>query len=145
MKKLKALSFPADIDNLIPHHGSMRFVDKIIYLADREAHVSFKIPENSPFIDKNGFIDEVVFLEMIAQAMATYAGVTGNSTPEKPLKGFLLGCKNFEVLGKAKSGDVLIIKGREQAAFGEFSIIDGSVYKDGALLASGEIKIWEES
>jgi len=143
-KQKNTLRIPIDAKNMLPQKETMCFADKILFFGKGESHVSFKIPDNSPFIDENGFIDEVTFLEMVAQAMAAHAGVKRHSTSEKPLKGFLLGCKNFEINGCAKRGDVLFIKGAEQAAFGEFTIVNGFVYKDDILLASGEIKIWKE-
>lgn len=140
----KILRIPIDAINMLPQKETMLFTDKILFFGKGESHVSFKIPDNSPFIDENGFIDKVTFLEMVAQAMAAHAEVKHHSTSDKPLKGFLLGCSNFEINGCAKRGETLFIKGIEEAAFAEFTIIKGSVYKDDELLASGEIKIWKE-
>ena len=148
LKKIKrnlSLCLPVDVKNMIPHEETMRFVDSLVYLTDKGVHVSFKVPFNSPFIDEKGYIDELTFLEMTAQAMAVHAWFTDNTTSCKPLKGLLLGCKNLKINGYAEKGDVLIIKAFEQIALGNFSIIHGTVYKDDILLASGEIKIWKES
>ena len=140
----KSIQYPVDAKNLIPQKDPMRFVDKILDAKEKETFISYTVPVDSPFVDSDGYLDEVTFMEIIAQSAAANAGLTESVEPNEPLKGFLLGCSNFVIEGAAKAGDELVIKISKQAAFGEFSIIDGYITRDGVLIASGEIKIWRE-
>ncbi len=148
MKKLEneiRVQYPVDVKDLIPQKDPMRFVNEILVIKEKEVYISFTVPADSPFVDNDGSLDEVTFMEMVAQSVAAHVGLSECAESGEPLKGFLLGCNNFVIKEKAKVGDKLVIKISKQAAFGEFTIIDGSITKGDVLLASGEIKIWRES
>ena len=122
----------------------MRLVDNLICDGDTATHVSMLVSNESPFIDENGFLEEVAFLEIIAQSLAAHVAFDNAKIGKKLQRGFLIGSKSLKINGQAKVGDELIIKIVKQISFGDFGVVDGFVYKEDELLASGEIKVWSD-
>jgi predicted hotdog family 3-hydroxylacyl-ACP dehydratase len=92
--------------------------------------------------DGDGRIDEVAFMEMIAQSYAAMKGymdlVEGKSAGE----GFLVGVRRLEVTGRAYAGDRLLTSIRTGTSFGAFAVVEGSVTRGDETVASGTIKLW---
>jgi predicted hotdog family 3-hydroxylacyl-ACP dehydratase len=127
----------------MPHGEPMVLVDKL-HSIDDTSRVSATLERDMLFMDKNGVMDSVAYIELIAQAVALREGYL-RVLEGREIEGFLVGVKRFEVLRKAKAGDELIIEIARLIQFGgELAIITGTVYIEGELVAKGEIKIWEK-
>jgi predicted hotdog family 3-hydroxylacyl-ACP dehydratase len=130
------------VDNIIPQRFPMRVVDKLIRIAERKADVTVTVTKESIFVRQDGTLDEAVYLELIAQAIAALDGFSHMGASAVETKGFLLGAKNIEILKQARVGDNLKISVFEYASYGDFGIVEGVIYREDELLARGEIKIW---
>lgn len=135
---------PVSVGGLVPHEGPMLLVDRLIKIGERTAEVETTVRQDMPFVDDKGFLDEVAYLEIIAQAMAAMKGFEQHGRSKRKPEGFLLGGKNFEILGRARVGDVLTVSVFKYAKFGDFGVIKGSVCRGAQVLAQGEAKFWEK-
>ena len=76
--------------------------------------------------DGEGKIDEVAFMELIAQSYAAFKGYMDRRNGKPPGEGFLVGVRNLEVTGRAYAGDRLLTSIRTVTAFGGFAVVEGS-------------------
>lgn len=136
------LTLPLSVEELIPQKSPMRVIDSLTKIGEGTADISVTISADMPFIEEDGSIDEALYLEMIAQAIAAQNGFKQIGMSESASEGFLLGAKNFEVLGKARVGDTLKVSVNKYAQYGNFAIVKGQVTHQGDTLAQGEIKVW---
>ncbi len=134
---------PANVDDLIPHGPSMRAVNELIDVGENDSTARFVVPAHLPFVNVDGLLDEVMYIEMIAQ---TFAAVHGYHLPAEQRaahQGLLIGVKEMIIHGQAKVGDELRIDVHRVAKFGDFGVVSGEVHRvDGTLLATAEIKVW---
>jgi len=135
---------PVDAACVVPHKSPMLLVDRLLELKERESISEMTVREDMVFVGENGKIDDASYPEIISQALAAMEGFRemGNRNPHQ--EGFLLGIKNFEVLGSARVGDILRIAIYKVAKLGDFGIIRGEVRKGSTIIARGEVKIWRD-
>jgi radical SAM protein with 4Fe4S-binding SPASM domain len=136
---------PMDAAGLIPQKKPMRLVDTLVRVGERSAVAHVEVRENSPFVRRDGMLDDAAYIEILAQSMAAangfrWRGVNGNGH-----KGLLLGARNLVVKGRARVGDQLVVSVFKEARLGDFGIIRGRVARNGDLLAEGEIKVWHDT
>lgn len=139
-------SLPVAIAGLIPHGPTMRVVDQLVAIDERETTTAYTVKHGSPFVDAAGRLDETAYIEMIAQSFAASHGFH-LPADEQPLhRGLLIGIKDLNVAGQAVVGDRLRIHMRKVTRFGDFGVVDGTIHHDdGRFLASGQIKVWRPS
>ncbi len=127
---------------LIPHRTPMRLVDTLLSVHEGCGVTESVLPRTSMMADGEGRLDEVAFLEMIAQSFAAYKGYMDLAEGKPPGEGFLVGVRHLEVAGKAYAGDRLLTSIRPVTAFGGFAVVEGSVTRGDETVASGTIKLW---
>jgi radical SAM protein with 4Fe4S-binding SPASM domain len=137
-------SLPTPADNLIPHQDEMRVIDTLESIGERTATTRVRIRETMPFVDEQGALDECVYMEMMAQSIAAMSGFKNNGN-SKVKKGLLLGAKKLDVIGAARVNDVLEVTVFKAAKFDGFGIIEGKITRNKAVIARGEIKVWEST
>jgi radical SAM protein with 4Fe4S-binding SPASM domain len=139
-------TLPVNTARLVPHGPSIRMVDQLVQIGERRATTSVVISPDSPWVDANGRLDELAYIEIIAQS---FAAVHGFHTLPEDLdnqKGLLLGVSNMTVSDQARAGDRLKIEIRKMTRFGQFGIVEGQVrHEDGRLIAVAEVKVWRSS
>ncbi len=138
----KIVSLPVPADDIIPQRFPMRVVDKLIRIAERKADVTATVTRESLFARQDGTLDEAIYPELFAQAIAALDGFRHMGIPDVETKGFLLGAKNIEILNQARVGDNLKISVFKYAQYDDFSVVEGVVYREDEVLARGEIKVW---
>ena len=84
---------PVSVGGLVPHEGPMLLVDRLIKIGERTAEVETTVRQDMPFVDDKGFLDEVAYLEIIAQAMAAMKGFEQHGRSKRKPEGFLLGAR----------------------------------------------------
>ncbi|NQU74301.1 MAG: radical SAM protein [Candidatus Omnitrophica bacterium] len=142
-KQNEIVHLPVAAEQLIPQQAPMRVITKLEKVADRSGEVSVYISNDMLFLREDGFLDETVYLEMIAQAAAALNGFKALGANDKVVEGFLLGAKHLEIFGKAQLGETLTVSIFKDTYYGDFSIIKGKVLRGDELLAQGEVKFWE--
>lgn len=138
-------SLPLPVDRMIPQMPPMRIIDTIDKLAERCAQCSVLIKEDMPFIQRDGSVDHVAYLEMMAQSIAALNGFRNMGASDSAPEGYLLGAKNLKTNKTAYTGDRLSIMVFKYARYGGFCIVKGVVKRDNKTLAEGEIKIWHKT
>lgn len=127
---------------LIPHRAPMRLVDTLVSVKDGRAVAETVVPESAMIADVEGKIDEVAFMELIAQSYAAFKGYLDRSAGMPPGDGFLVGVRDLEVTGSAYAGDRLLTSIRTVASLGGFAVVEGTVARGDETLASGTLKLW---
>ena len=127
---------------LIPHRAPMRLVDTLVSVIDGCAVAESVLPRSAMMADAEGKIDEVAFVELIAQSYAAFKGYTDRMDGKPPGEGFLVGVRHLEITGTAYAGDRLLTSIRTVGAFGGFAVVEGAVTRGDETLASGTLKLW---
>jgi radical SAM protein with 4Fe4S-binding SPASM domain len=134
---------PIAAAGLVPHGESMRMVDELIDVGERTAKTIFTVREDCVLVDSSGRLDELAFVEMIAQSFAVCHGYHLTEDERLRHRGLLLGVKELNVASEARVGDRLTVHLRKVTRFGAFGVVEGDVFRDdGTLVASGQVKIW---
>ena len=143
MLKPEDADWPKKAADFIPHSGLMCMVDDLLSVREGIAVATAVIQENNPFVRKDGTVEEAVFVEMIAQTIAAGSGYELSEEKRRTHQGYLLGIKNIKILGTARAGETLRIKAYKYAQFGDFGIIEGTVFRGEEIIAYGEIKVFQ--
>lgn len=120
----------------------MRFVDTLVSVTDGWAVVESVLPRSSILADGEGKIDEVAFVELIAQSFAAFKGYMDRMDGKPPGEGFLVGVRRLGITGPAYAGDRLRTSIRTVAAIGGFAVVEGVVRRGDETLSSGTLKLW---
>jgi len=134
---------PVAVDRLIPQQAPMRVIDKLEKVGERTGEVTVSISNDMLFVRDDGILDETVYVELIAQAVAALNGFKAQGVNNKVVEGYLLGAKKLEVFGTARIGETLTISIFKYAYYGDFGVVKGRVMCGDELLAQGEVKFWE--
>lgn len=129
-------------ERLIPHRAPMRLVDTLLSVHEGCGTTESVLPPNSMMADGEGRLDEVAFMEMIAQSYAALKGYMDLLEGRHAGEGFLVGVRRLEVTGRAYAGDRLLTSIRTGTSFGAFAVVEGSVTRGDETVASGIIKLW---
>ena len=132
---------PRRAEGLMPHSGPMCMIDEITVISEDFAETSATVKADSPFLRRDGTIEDCIFVEMIAQSMAARSGFDLTEEKLKNQKGYLLGIKKMKISGTARAGDKLRIRFSKTGQYGDFTIIEGIVFKGETILAQGELKV----
>jgi predicted hotdog family 3-hydroxylacyl-ACP dehydratase len=120
----------------------MRLVDTLVSVNDGCAVAESVLPRSAIMADGEGKIDEVAFVELIAQSYAAFRGYMDRMDGKPPVEGFLVGVRDLAVAGRAYAGDRLLTSIRTVAAIGGFAVVEGAVTRGDETLASGTLKLW---
>ncbi len=135
-----ALPMPAE--SLIPHRKPMRLVDTLLSREEGCGVTESRFPAGAMMADGRGALDEVAFVELIAQSYAAIKGHIDRVDGKPPGKGFLVGIGRLEIVGAAFAGDRLLTSIRTVGSFSGFAVIEGEVARGGETVASGTMKLW---
>ncbi len=139
-------TLPLTINGLIPHGPSIRMVDQLINLGERRASTSFTVQSDSPWVDEHGELDELAYMEIVAQSFAATHCFHLSAEQLAVHKGLLLGVSNLVITTQARAGEELTIEIRKITRFGDFGIVEGEVrHEDGRLIATCQVKVWRSS
>ena len=120
----------------------MRLVDTLVSVNDGCAVAESVLPRSAIMADGEGKIDEVAFVELIAQSYAAFRGYMDRRSGKPPVEGFLVGVRDLAVAGRAYAGDRLLTSIRTVAAIGGFAVVEGAVTRGDETLASATLKLW---
>jgi len=136
---------PFPIKGIVPHKQPMRIVENLVSVGDRTADITVTIKDDMMFAGEDGILDDAVYSELVAQAIAALNGFRHRNMSSGIKEGFLVGVRRFKILGTARVGDTLKISVFKHIKFDDFGVIRGSVSRNGEVLARGEIQVWENN
>jgi predicted hotdog family 3-hydroxylacyl-ACP dehydratase len=135
-------TLPMPADAFIPHRPPMQLVDTLLSF-DNAAGVVEAIPkQDCLLVNREGELDPVALVELLAQGYATIKGYADLSSGGEISEGFLVGVRKFRITGTARVGDRLLIKIRTIGSFEGFAVAEGEIERDGEVIAGGSIKLW---
>ncbi|MAF94767.1 MAG: hypothetical protein CMM60_03300 [Rhodospirillaceae bacterium] len=138
----KITYLPMDTKDLIPQKSAMRVVTSLLKVGERRALVESTLSNKCPFIKKDGSLEEVVYMEIMAQSAACMNGFEKYDTGDPDFSGFLIGGQKINIYHKTYNGDKLLIDVHKSAKFGNFGILTATIKNENDLIAEGEIKIY---
>ena len=139
----KITYLPMDVEKLIPQKQGMRVVSNLLKVGERYAQVESVLLDQNLFIKKDKSLEEIVYMEIMAQSAAVMNGFEKFDTDRPDPGGFLIGGKNINIHTKAYAGQKLIIDIYKTTKFGNFGILTATIKSNSELIADGEIKIFQ--
>lgn len=137
------IRLPADAAALVPHKPPMRLVDRLLEVKELESLSEMTVRQDMIFVDEDGFLDGGAYAEIIAQSLAAMEGYQKLGRGEPRQQGLLLGMRNIQVFGRARTGDILRVSVSKIAKYGDFGIVRGEIRNGDTLIANGEVKVWQ--
>jgi len=139
-----AKPLPAKVDGILPHGEPALLIDRIHACGDDWGEVSVRLAEDALLASGDGALEDVAYLEMIAQAVAACSGFRDNGGESRPREGYLLGAKSLRILGEAHPREELRVRVKQVAHLGDFGVVEGQVLLRDEVIATGEVKIWQK-
>jgi predicted hotdog family 3-hydroxylacyl-ACP dehydratase len=129
-------------ERLIPHRPPMRLVDRLLAFSGGSGTTESRIPADSVMAGADGAIDPAALVELIAQSYATVKGYADLAGGVPVSEGFLVGIRKLGITGKAYANERLLTTVETVGTFEGFSVVEGTVARDGEKLAAGTLKLW---
>ncbi len=137
------MSLPLEVSRFMPHQSPMLLVDRLLQVGDRTSLCEMTVRDDMIFVDQEGKLDGAAYPEIISQAVAAQEGFRRIASSRPLVEGFLLGVKKLEIPGEGRVGDRLHISLYKASRFGDFGILEGTVMNGDAVIARGEVKVWQ--
>lgn len=133
---------PIPAKRLLPHRPPLLLLERLTACTELTATAETFFTAQSLFTAKDGRVDPVVMVELIAQTYAAFQGY-GDLVHGRPVrKGFLVGARQVRIFAHACVGDLLRITVRTEIVFEGFAMVEGQVHRGEDLLAAGIVKLW---
>jgi predicted hotdog family 3-hydroxylacyl-ACP dehydratase len=121
----------------------MLLLDRLDAFSGEEARATVELREGNPFLRPDGLLERVAYAELMAQCFAAGAGALARRAQKPPAAwGYLAALRDVAVHGDARCGERLTVSVRLVAALGPVTVLEGEVRSAGALLATGQFKIF---
>ena len=136
-------SFPP-IEELLPHADGMLLIDRIVGAHDKTVQSETTVRADNIFYRQGHGLPAYVGFELMAQTISAYDGLRRHANGEKPVMGFLLGCRKYETArpffaeGETLRIEATSLLGDEGMASFECRIAGA----DGTQLASAVINVY---
>ncbi|MCK5101006.1 MAG: SPASM domain-containing protein, partial [Desulfobacteraceae bacterium] len=142
--KLEKITYlPMSVEKLVPQKQGMRVVTNLLEVKERSAKVESIFPSQSPFIKKDGSLEEFAYMEVMAQSAGVMNGFEKFDTGKPDPGGYLIGGQKINIYAKTFAGDKLIIDIYKTTKFGNFGILTAKIHCEDVLIAEGEVKIYQ--
>jgi predicted hotdog family 3-hydroxylacyl-ACP dehydratase len=135
---------PDDIEQVIPHRGAMRWVERVQHWDEDSVAVELTVPLDGPFHETGG-VPVWVGLEYMAQAIGAWSGCRAHNRDAQPRIGFLLGTRRYDVAtGHFAPGARLRVEARcELASDSGLGMFACRIIEGGQVLASANVSVYE--
>lgn len=135
------------IEEVLPHRGAMRLVDRLLECDGSRVAVEVRVPADGPFC-LNGPVAGVpawIGIEYMAQAIAAWAGWRARAAGREPPIGFLVGTRRYEAgAGHFPAGEVLRVEAEcEWLSDNGLGIFACRILGRGAVLATANVSVYE--
>lgn len=134
---------PMMANSLVPHEKPMQVISRLLKANEIYGEVEAIVDGNSIFVDKDGSVEDVILLEMMAQSAAAVTGFQ-NYSSNKQHKGLLVGAKDIIIEGRVYIKTPVLIQMTKKAQFSRFQIFNAVIKTKDKKIAQGEIKVFKE-
>lgn len=133
-----------EIEQLIPHRGAMRLIERLLEWSPDHARVALLVPFDGLFVEDDG-MPSWVGIEYMAQAVAAWAGGRARTAGREPSLGFLLGTRRYTPqVTHFLPGSELIVEARLELmgdnGVGAFAC---RIESDGVCVAQAMVTVFE--
>lgn len=143
MSLMSEFALPMPAMELTPHRPPMNLIDRLVEADENSVAAEAFIAEDNIFLDEQGCLDRVAYIELTAQTYAAMLGYNDHKNGLPVREGFLVAVRNMHFFDEVKSGDRLTVRVRTVGSIEGFSIADGEIsFDDGRVVAAGSLKIW---
>lgn len=134
-----------DITEVLPHKGPAVLIDKVIDDSRDSIRVTAQIDSTHRFFVAGHGVPSWVGIEMMAQAIAAHAGLSGRRENREPRTGMLLGTRRYETTTPwfPEGANLEILAKREFGEDGGLAACQCAILCNGQTLASATIIIIE--
>lgn len=138
----KALPWPAI--SLLPHRPPMLFVEALTAREGSCSRARARLPEAGLLVEE-GRVAPEYFVELVAQTAALGNGYDRALAGCAPGSGMIVGVDGFcwPTAATAQQG-MVEIRTEVTMVFAAMKVVRGEVYQGSDLLASGEVRVWED-
>jgi predicted hotdog family 3-hydroxylacyl-ACP dehydratase len=132
------------IDDYLPHRGAARLVDRLLEADDEHAVVEADIAADSDWV-RDGGMPSWVGVELMAQAVAAWAGARARRAGRAVPVGFLLGTRRYDAhCAQFAAGSTLRITARRDfLGDNGLGVFDCHIDAAGARLAQARLSVFE--
>lgn len=138
------LRLPAPAIDLVPHRNRMLLIDRLDEFGKDTGRAQLKISNKSLFINNDGRLDSIVYVELLAQLIAAHSGFESKLDNAVPKVGFLVGIKDLYIFQSVSAGELIDIQIKKDYEFDQITYVSGKIFHDNALIAEGTLKLWEQ-
>ena len=138
----KAPPLPISAERLVPHRPPMLLIGRLVDFEGDSGVAEAELRTGNPLLDEKNGLDRCAAMEMIAQAYAAVKGYDDLLNGRGVKGGYLVGVRKMYFHGNCGEGDVLRIHVAMVNNLGHFSTAGGEVFREGALIAEGVVKVW---
>ena len=146
---MKKLTLPLAASVLIPHRKTMLLVDKLLaydatlgagtVLAGSRLDTAFAVGAEK---GEGALLEEVVLLEMMAQAYACLRGYEDRLAGRTPGLGFLVGVRHFHLHRQTGMNEKVMVEVTTTVQVDAFFMAEAIVKVALETVAEAELKIW---
>lgn len=137
-------AFPIDAAKLTPHARPMLAVDEVLAAEAGSGLVALRARTDAWYMRGDGTWDEIAGVELISQAAAAISGLSPPAGATRPPVCFLAEVRQYRVHGEVRAGDDLRISIQRAGEFGGFFVVNGTLRRDGDVLAEAELTFWRD-
>jgi 3-hydroxyacyl-[acyl-carrier-protein] dehydratase len=138
----KDITFPIEAEQLVPHRRPVCMIDRLVEFKEKTGVVESLVRSGDLLVDEDGVLDNIAYMELIAQAYAATKGYYDMLHGETVKKGFLVIVKHLECKREAFLGDLLTISVSTVSEIGGFAVAEGTVMRGDEVLATGSMTLW---
>lgn len=133
------------ITEILPHRGTMLFIDTVTHFSSTGATCSYQPQENAWYADDQGNMPAWMGIEIMAQAIAAHVCMNAIARGEEPKMGALLGTRSYQSgVAAFAAGAPLSIEAllefRDDNGLGAYQCC---IEADGQKIASATLKVFE--
>jgi predicted hotdog family 3-hydroxylacyl-ACP dehydratase len=132
------------IQDYLAHRGPARWVDRLVEADAEQALVECDVPATGRMVH-DGAMPAWAGIELMAQAVAVWAGARSRREGRPVRLGFLLGTRGYESRCDAfPSGSTLRVSARREIVSDEgLGMFDCRIHRGGELLAQARVAVFE--
>ncbi|HVC38105.1 MAG TPA: hypothetical protein VNF46_06850 [Gammaproteobacteria bacterium] len=137
-------AFPSAAD-LLPHQGRAVLIDEVLTDSEDSIRVAARITREHPFFVAGHGVPSWAGIELMAQAIAAHAGLSGRRSQRPPRVGMLLGTRRYQAgtLYFREGARLEILAEQEFSDTGGITACACTILCDGRTLAQATLIIVE--
>ena len=140
------MNLPIQAEKLLPHGGQMLLIDSVLTADDTSGTVLCNLSAQSIAIGADGNILEPFYIELVAQSYAAVCGYHLQKSGQPVPEGYLVGVQKFQINPQPAHttwlSSELLINVQTVGDFDGFAVVEGTVSREGKVLAEGKIKLF---